>query len=213
MSDALQTARAAVARIMVRLYERGLTTTSGGNVSLRVGESSVVITAAATDKGSMGAEDVVVLGLDGANHTPALRPSSEAGMHLEIFRLHPRVQAVVHAHPPAACAFTVVERPLNCRVLAEAYALVGEPAWAPYALTGTPALARSVAGAIGPRTACVLMENHGVLAVGATLLEAFDRLEVLENVARINLYAAALGPVRELTASQRHELDLLMGRG
>ncbi len=213
MIDRIEQGRVAVAGIMTRLYARGLTTTSGGNVSLRCGEDRVLITAAAADKGTLTAAQVAVIGLDGKNHTPKLKPSSETAMHLEILRRHPRVQAVVHAHPAAASTFCVVEQKLDCRLVAEAYALVGEPAFAPYALTGTDDLAREVAGCIGPQTACVLMENHGVLAVGASLLEAFDRLEVLENVARITIFAAVMGGGRAMTAERCRALDALMGRG
>lgn len=208
----IEAGRVEVAAFMTRLYARGLTTTSGGNISLRAAEGAVLITAGATDKGRMTAGDVAVIGLDGANRTPDLKPSSESAMHLEILRQHPRVQAIVHAHPPAASAFCVADRPLNTHLIAEAYALVGEPVFAPYALTGTEELARNVAGCIGPQTACVLMENHGVLAVGVTLLEAFDRLEVLDNLARIQIYASVLGDPREISRERLRELDQLMGR-
>ncbi|MCE9614231.1 MAG: class II aldolase/adducin family protein [Lentisphaerae bacterium] len=204
--------RAEVAAFMTRLYQQKLTTTSGGNISLRLVDGTVVITAAATDKGRMTAADVAVMGPGGENRTPALKPSSETAMHLEILRRHPRVQAIVHAHPPAASAFCVADRRLNSHLIAEAYALVGEPVFAPYALTGTAGLADSVAGSIGPQTACVLMENHGVLAVGRSLLEAFDRLEVLDNLARIQIYASVLGDARELSQERLRELDDLMGR-
>lgn len=213
MQEDREEMRGAVAAIMVRLYTRGLTTTSGGNVSLRLADGGMLITAAGTDKGTMSAADIVVMGPDGTNHTPHLRPSTEHGMHAAILRRHPRVGAIVHAHPPAATSFAVTGRPLDCRVMAEAYALIGEPVVAPYALTGTPELAESVAAALGPHTACVLMEHHGVLAVGRTLLEAFDRLEVLENTARILCYAGAeANPVPTLSADRLRALDALMGR-
>jgi len=202
----------AVADCMNRLYAKGLTTTSGGNISLRVSENLILLTPSATDKGNMTADQIAEIGMDGTNHTPDLKPSIETSMHLEIYRCHPHVQAIVHAHPPMASTFTAVRKPINVWLIAEAYAIVGEPVIAPYALMGTPQLAASVAGSIKENTYCVLMENHGVLCIGDSLLQAFDRIEVLENTAKINLFAAQLGGGTELNETQRRELDDLMGR-
>jgi len=122
------------------------------------------------------------------------------------------VQAIVHAHPPMASTFTAVRKAINVRLVAEAYAIVGEPAIAPYALMGTPGLADSVARSFKKNTFCVLMENHGVLCIGDTLLQAFDRIEVLENAAKINVYATQLGGAVELDDGQCREIDIMMGR-
>lgn len=202
----------AVADCMNRLYRQGLTTTSGGNISLRISDEVILLTPSATDKGNMSAEEVAEIGLDGANHTPHLKPSIETAMHLEIYRRRAHVRAIVHAHPPMAGAFVAARKPINVRLIAESYAILGEPVIAPYALMGTPELAASVADSFRERTACVLMENHGVLCTGGTLLEAFDRIEVLENTARINLFAAQLGGGVELDAGRLREIDAMMGR-
>jgi len=212
MADCIMKEKQAVADCMNRLYTRGLTTTSGGNISLRVNDELALLTPSATDKGNMRCDQIAEIGLDGTNHTPHLKPSIETGMHLEIFRRHPHIKAIVHAHPPCASSFTAVAQPINVRLIAESYAILGEPAFAPYALQGTPELAEKVAGCLDTRTFCVLMQNHGVLAVGDTLLQAFDRIEVLENTAKINLFARLLGGANELDHRQLRELDVLMGR-
>ena len=142
----------AVADCMNRLYHQGLTTTSGGNISLRIPGGLVLLTPSATDKGNMDAEQIAVIGIDGANHTPNLKPSIETSMHLEIYKRHSRVHAIVHAHPPMASAFVAARKPINVRLIAEAYAIVGEPAIAPYALMGSAELAASVT-APGTKTA------------------------------------------------------------
>lgn len=202
----------AVADCMNRLYARGLTTTSGGNISLRVSNDLVLLTPSATDKGHMAADQIAEIGLDGSNRTTHLKPSGETMMHLEIYRRRPDVLAIVHAHPPMASVFTVSDRPLNVRLIAESYAILGEPALAPYALTGTDALAEHVADCLAGDTACVLMKNHGVLTVGRSLLEAFDRMEVLENAAKINLFAHLVGSTQELNNEQCAALDAWVGR-
>jgi L-fuculose-phosphate aldolase len=202
----------AVAECMNRLYRQGLTTTSGGNISLRISSELILLTPSATDKGNMTAEQIAEIGLDGTNHTPQLKPSIETSMHLEIYKRHPHVQAIVHAHPPMASTFVAARKPINVRLIAEAYAIVGEPEYAPYALMGTGGLADSVAGSFKKDTFCILMENHGVLCVGDTLLQAFDRIEVLENTAIINLNLAQLGGGVDLDASQLQDIDKMMGR-
>jgi L-fuculose-phosphate aldolase len=201
-----------VADCMNRLYERGLTTTSGGNISVRHGADAILLTPSATDKGRMKAEEIAMIGLDGTNRTPDLKPSIETSMHLEIYRRCADVQAVVHAHPPRASAFAAARRAVNTRLIAESYAILGEPVVASYALMGTGDLASIVAGCLGGSTVCVLMENHGALCTGRSLLEAFDRLEVLENAAAIELDVARLGGGAELEDARLREIDVLMGR-
>jgi L-fuculose-phosphate aldolase len=202
----------AVADCMNRLYARGLTTTSGGNISLRISEDLILLTPSATDKGNMRADQIAGIGMDGSNHTPELKPSGETAMHLEIYKRRPDVHAIVHAHPPMASVFAVSECKLNVRLIAESYAILGEPVVAPYALTGTDELADLVAAGLAGDTTCVIMKNHGVLTVGHTLLEAFDRMEVLENAARINIFTQLLGEGQELNDAQCAALDAWAGR-
>jgi L-fuculose-phosphate aldolase len=202
----------AVADCMNRLYARGLTTASGGNISLRVSDQLILLTPSATDKGRMQADQIAEIGIDGTNHTPQLKPSGETTMHLEIYKRRPDVQAIVHAHPPMASVFAVSDRQLNICLIAESYAIIGQPAVASYALTGTRKLADTVAGCLAGNTACVLMKNHGALTVGNDLLQAFDRMEVLENAAKVNIYSHLLGSVHELDAGQCAALDAWVGR-
>lgn len=196
-----------VADFMTRLYERGLTTTFGGNISLRIPGDRILLTPSATDKGNMTADQIAVLGLDGSNFTPDLKPSGETSIHLSIFQHRPEVEAIVHAHPPTASLFTALEEKINTRILAEAYTFIGEPAVAPYALTGTPELAESVTAALGTKHQAVLMQNHGVLTVGRSLAEAFERMEVLENAAKMTIHARAFGSLKELSPQQCSELE------
>jgi len=200
-----------LAACMRRLYRQGLTTTSGGNLSLRAADGALLLTPSKLDKGRLRPEQVLILNPAGENLTPHLEPSIEAGMHGSVYAACPRVHAIVHAHPTCATAFCASATPLNVRLTAEAYAILGEPVRAAYARMGTPELAEIVAGACRG-AACVLMENHGVLTTGGTLLEAFDRLEVLEQAARMTLITRLLGNVRELTPERLAALDRFMGR-
>jgi L-fuculose-phosphate aldolase len=204
-------AREELAYFMRRLYECGLTTCSGGNLSVRIDEAHAIITPSALDKGRMTPEQIGLMTLSGENLTPRLTASIEAGMHLAVYRTRPDVRAIVHAHPVIATSFSAMKARIDTTLTAEAYAVVGEPALAGYALMGTQALAERVAESVRGADV-VLMENHGILAVGNTLLKAFDRLEVLESAAKMTIIARLMGGASPLTPARIEELDALMGR-
>ncbi len=210
--QATQSAREQVAYFMRRLYRQGLTTTSGGNISVRCDDELVAITASQSDKGEQTAEQVGLVTLAGERLTPELKLSIETGMHLAIYRACPDVRAIVHAHPATASAFCASETPIDTRLTAENYALLG-PAipMVPYAIMGSEKLAELTAQ-YAQQAPCVLLKNHGVVATAATLLSAFDRLELVENAAQLTLAVAQLGKPVHLTADQQRELDRFMGR-
>jgi len=199
-----------VAYFMRRLYDKGLTTTSGGNISLKVGENDFLLTASQTDKGRMSADDIGLIHLDGKSEQSDFKASMETGMHLAVYQARKDVQAIVHAHPVFATAFAISNKTVNCKLMGEARAICGEPAIAEYKLMGTKNLAEVVAKA-AQNANIVLMQNHGVLAVGKTLLEAFDRLEVFEASAKLTFITGILGGQKELTKEELGQIDALFG--
>lgn len=177
--------RKEVAYFMRRLYKMGLTTTSGGNISMLC-DNHILITPSTLDKGRLKAKDIVVLTTGGNNLTPEIKPTSEKDMHVEIYRKNKSVEAIVHAHPVTASAFACTKNEISTDLMAEHYAILGTPVRASYATTGTKELAEKVSVAC-TKSKTVLMDNHGVLATGKSLLQAFDRIEVLENAAKLSL--------------------------
>ena len=175
--------RAAVADYMRRLYERGLTTSLGGNISLRAGEL-VLITPANVDKGRLIPEQVGIISMEGENLTPGIKLSIETEMHLSVLRNRADIGAVVHAHPAIATFFAVADVDIKM-FTEEASMVLGIPLKAPHEPVGTKQLAYSVSQAV-LESNVVLMQNHGVLTVGESLLEAFHRIEVLESAAKMN---------------------------
>lgn len=211
--ESCREAREELAYFMRRLYEQGLTTCSGGNLSARVGEGHVIITPSALDKGRMTGDQIGLLSLEGENRTPRLKASIETGMHLAVYRVRPDVRAVVHAHPVTATAFSALTTDIDTKLTAEAYAVLGVPVKAPYALMGSEGLAERVAEAVMGADV-VILENHGILTVGPTLLAAYDRLEVLEAAAKMTVAARLLGGASPLNAERLSELDAWRaGRG
>lgn len=180
-----------VAKWMRRLYAKGLTTSLGGNISLRLKDGSVAITASEVDKGDITPEQIAIVDEHGVCVDTSLKISMETRMHLAIYQTRPDVNAIVHAHAVYASTFAAMEQGINTHLLAEAYNIVGDPSKAGYALPGSERLANMVAGAV-MKSNVVLMENHGVLAVGSSLLQAFDRIEVLENAAKMTIVTRLL---------------------
>ena len=175
----------AVALFMNRLYAKGLTTTSGGNVSIRV-NNKIYITPSQTDKGNMKPKQIGVVTIEGSNLTPKLRLSMETGMHIAIYKTRKDVNAIVHAHPYTATALSATPDLIDTRINGEARAMLGKPAFAPYATMGTPDLAKVAADAIKHSNA-IILQHHGILTAGETLLQAFDRLELMEMTARATI--------------------------
>jgi L-fuculose-phosphate aldolase len=202
--------REAVAAMMSKIYALRLTTASGGNISMRLPGERCAITPGGGDKAATTAEQVAVVALTGESLIPGVSPSSEFRMHLAIYRRCPRVGAIVHAHPPTASAFTAVETPILADLTAEGYAILRRIAVVPYALTGTEALGELAAEA-ARKANCLLLENHGATTLGATLHEAFNRMEVLEAAAWQTWLTRSLDKPRRLTAEQIRELEALYG--
>jgi L-fuculose-phosphate aldolase len=198
--------RKEVARFMRRLYERGLTSTSGGNISLRITNDIILITPSATDKGFMKWKEVGIMNILGENLTPDLKPSIESEMHLAIYRKKKELSAIVHAHPVVASCFTALKLNIDTTLTAEARAILGEPLMVPYALMGTSELARAAAENI-LLSDILLLENHGVLSTGSNLLQAFDKIEVLENAAKMTLIAELTRKKSPLTRSRILEIE------
>jgi L-fuculose-phosphate aldolase len=200
--------RKEVALFMRRLYRQGLTTTSGGNISLKISDDIIVITPSATDKGRMKWKEVGIMTLAGKNLTPELKPSIENEMHLSIYRKKKEISAIVHAHPLFASAFTAMKCTINTDLTAEAKAICGDPCFVPYALMGTRELA-SVASESIMKSDILLLENHGILTTGSSILQAFDKLEVLENAAKMTMIVKMTGKKKPLSKASILELERL----
>lgn len=198
--------REEVAYFMRRLYRQGLTTCSGGNLSLRVDEATVLVTPSALDKGELTGDQIAMFGLDGENMTPRFKASIETEMHLSVLRARPDVKAIVHAHPVTATSFTAMHLDINFHLTAEAYAILGTPKRAPYCIMGSQGLADIVSGC-AKEADVVLMENHGILCVGKSLLQAFDRLEVTEAAAKMTWITTTMNAAKPMTKDQVDEIE------
>jgi L-fuculose-phosphate aldolase len=186
---------------MQRIYSYRMTTTSGGNLSIREPNGHIWITPSRVDKGGLRREDIVCVRSDGTIdgiHTP----SSEFPFHRAIYAVRPDIGAIVHAHSVALVAFSICRAVPNTRLLHGASHVCGETGFAPYALPGSMELAESIVAVFKQGYFAVILENHGVVVGGTDLQNAFQRFETLEFAAKTIIKASTLGEVRYLTDEQ-----------
>lgn len=194
MNFSLLHPREQLTTILARIYEYGMTTTSGGNLSILDENGDMWITPAGIDKGTLKPQDIVCVRSDGAIIGPH-KPSSEYPFHRAIYARRPDFRAIVHAHPPALVAFSLARQIPNPRILAQAHAICGEVGYASYRLPGSQELGAIIADTFEQGYDSVLLENHGVVAGGPGLSEAFRRFETLDFCARTQIKARTLGEV------------------
>lgn len=187
--------------IMNRIYRGGMTTLSGGNLSIRDEDGSIWITPAGVDKGNLTPKDIICVRPDGTRSGPH-SPSSELPFHRAIYGRRPDLRAIVHAHPPALVSFSIVRQTPKTNIIPQAQHVCGLVGFAPYALPGSEALGESIANTFAEGYNVVLLENHGIAAGGADLLTAFQRLETLDFCARTEIKARGLGEISVLTEKQ-----------
>ena len=189
-----------IMRTMERIYRHRMTTTSGGNLSMRDDDGGVWITPARVDKGRLRREDIIRVRTDGT--VEGLHPpSSELPFHRAIYAARPEVRGIVHAHPVALVAFSVCRKVPDTRLLPQARQVCGEVGFAPYALPGSEGLGANIAATFAEGFHCVVLENHGVVTSGESLQEAFERFETLEFTAKTVIKASILGTVKYLSAA------------
>jgi len=186
------TLRRQLVAICRRLHDRDLLGAAEGNVSCRLGPGRFLVTPSGLSKALVRAEDLVVVDGNGERRKGKLRPTSELPMHLAAFAARPDVAAAVHAHPVNTIALTVAGLPPPTDLLPEAAVALGAVAVAPFATPGTDELPAALAPLL-PGHDAILLERHGALCLGRSLLQAFDRMETLERVSRVAVLARLLG--------------------
>ena len=186
---------------MQRVYRYGMTTTSGGNLSIRDENGDIWITPAAVDKGKLTWDDIVRVKA-GGEIKGLHKPSSEYPFHKAIYEARPDIRGIVHAHPSALVSFSIVRKVPPINILPQAHDICGKIGYAPYAIPGSEELGRVIAESFKAGNDAVILENHGVVCGGKTLIDAFHRFETLDFSARLAIRANTLGTYHELTEEQ-----------
>jgi L-fuculose-phosphate aldolase len=186
---------------MKRIYAQRLTTTSGGNLSIRMPDGSIWITPAGVDKGALEAADMVRVLPDGTTEGEH-RPSSELPFHQAVYAIRPDLTAMIHAHSPGLVSYSCAGILPDPRWFPQAARVTGRTGIAPYALPGSAELGSSVASIFAQGCDSVVLENHGVCCGGTSLGDAFLRFELFERCAQIGIAAAGLGTPIPLTDAE-----------
>jgi len=193
------------------MWERGLIAGTDGNLSLRLGPERILTTATGVPKGRMRDEDLVLIDASGRKISGEKEPSSEVRVHLAAYRVRSDIHAVVHAHPPAALALSLVGEEMDPPVVPESVLILGPVGTAAYRTPGSEELA----GVLGELLRChdaVIMERHGALTLGKTLDDAYNRMEALEHTAKTLWMARTIAPVKGLPSSELRRLDELVAK-
>ena len=202
--------RAEIVRIGQLMHARGLLCGFEGNLSVRLDDERLLMTASGLHKGLMREEQLLVVDLEGrivveSEATRGLRPTSELPMHLEAYRRRPDVRAVVHAHPPITVALSIAGVAMDTPLLPEVIVLLGLIPTTDYAMSSSDEGAAAIRRLIADHDALIL-QRHGTLTVGTTLTVAFMRLETVEQNARIHFMLAQLGADNPLAAHEVRKL-------
>jgi L-fuculose-phosphate aldolase len=174
-----------------------------GSFSVRLDESSLLITPFQVDRGRLDAQDLVLVS-DGKAEAGKL-PSLATSNHEAVYRQHPGVRAVINAYAVNATAFSVTGVSLETRTIPESYVVVRQIRRVRYGVQfqDSEELARQVS----PRQPAAILENDGVLVTGSDILEAYDRLEVLESTAETLINCRALGTLAPMSDDATRQLE------
>ncbi|MEI8094266.1 MAG: class II aldolase/adducin family protein [Spirochaetales bacterium] len=187
--------------IMQRIYAYGMTTTSGGNLSIKDDNGDIWITPGGIDKGSLTRGDIVRVQPDGTVIGPH-KPSSEFPFHKTVYDRRPDLKSVLHAHPPALVAFSIVRQVPQTFLIPHVHDLCGQIEYAAYALPGSKLLGDTIAEVFSRGLNTVLLENHGIVIGALDLFQAFMAFETLDFCARLEISARRMGKIRTLAPEQ-----------
>ncbi len=182
---------------MQRIYDKGMTTTSGGNLSIIDDDGNIWITPAGVDKGTLTRGDIVCVKPDGTCVGPH-KPSSELPFHAAVYKMRPDLRAVLHAHPPALVSFSIVRQLPDLDLLPSVQKVCRDLRIATYAVPGSDQLGENIGKCFAQGSDIVILENHGVCIGAETMFAAFQKFETLDYTANLEILAKRIGQVKTL---------------
>jgi L-fuculose-phosphate aldolase len=185
-----------------RGYQQRLLISTEGSFSARVDSDSFLITPHSLNRSIVGLDDFVLIS-NGRREAGKI-PSRATANHRAIYRRYPEIRAIVNASPVNATAFSVTEQPCDSRTIPESYIFLREVQRIPFGIQFRDG--EELSARVSPRNPIALLENDGVLVLGTTVLDAFDRLEVLESTAEALINSRPLGKVAPMSDDVIREL-------
>ena len=175
-----------------RLLTDRLTTGTGGNLSIYDRDRNLIaITPSGKDYKQLTPDDISIINPEGI-HLAGQPPSSEWPLHTTIYHARHEVNAIVHTHSRFATTFAILREPIPACHYLIAVSGADQVRVAPYATFGTDELAQQTVNSLG-NDCCILMANHGLLAVGEKLAAAYNIALYIEEVAELYYHSRAIG--------------------
>lgn len=184
--------------IMDRIYRYGMTTTSGGNLSIKDENGDIWITPSGIDKGSLTRKDIICVKPD-STIVGIHKPSMELPFHSQVYLKRPDIKAIVHAHPPALVAFSIARKIPDTSLVPDVHLMCGPIGMAEYDIPGSTELGDKISAVFEKGYNNVLLENHGIVVAAESLFKAFMVFETLDFCARMEASARRIGEVKALS--------------
>jgi L-fuculose-phosphate aldolase len=188
-----------------RIYAKGFAAANDGNITVRISENEVLCTPTMHCKGFLKPEDICTIDMTGKQTAGIKKRSSEALLHLEIYKQRKDVKSVVHCHPPHACAFAIAREPIPQCILPEVEVFLGDVPITKYETPGGQAFADTILPFVD-KTNVILLANHGTVSYGENVERAYWWTEILDAYCRMLILSKQLGRVTYFNEGQEREL-------
>lgn len=188
-----------------RIYNRQFAAANDGNITVRVSDNEVLCTPTLHCKGFLKPDDIALIDMTGKQIAGRKPRSSEALLHLEIYRQREDIKSVVHCHPPHATAFAIAREPIPQCILPEVEVFLGDVPITKYETPGGQAFADTIIPFVN-RTNVMILANHGTVSYGETVEQAYWWTEILDSYCRMLMLAKQLGNVAYLGGDKSQEL-------
>jgi L-fuculose-phosphate aldolase len=188
-----------------RIYAKGFAAANDGNITVRIGDNEVLCTPTLHCKGFLKPDDICTIDMQGNQLAGRKKRSSEALLHLEIYKQRADIKSVVHCHPPHATAFAVAREAIPQCVLPEVEVFLGDVPITRYETPGGQAFADTILPFV-KKTNVIVLANHGTVSYGESVEQAYWWTEILDAYCRILMLARQLGPIHFFTEDKEREL-------
>jgi len=188
-----------------RIYNRQFAAANDGNITVRVSDNEVLCTPTLHCKGFLKPDDIATVDMTGKQIAGRKKRSSEALLHLEIYKQRSDVRSVVHCHPPHATAFAIAREPIPQCVLPEVEVFLGDVPITRYETPGGQEFADTIIPFVD-KTNVMILANHGTVSYGETVEQAYWWTEILDAYCRMLMLAKGLGNVHYLGGPKTQEL-------
>ena len=194
-----------ICEIGQRIYNKGFAAANDGNITVRISENEVLCTPTMHSKGFLKPDDISTIDMTGKQISGRKKRSSEALLHLEIYKQRPDIKSVVHCHPPHATAFAIAREPIPQCVLPEVEVFLGDVPITRYETPGGQAFADTIIPFVD-KCNVMILANHGTVSFGENVERAYWWTEILDAYCRMLLLSRSLGRVNYLNETESREL-------